>query len=144
MPDGSSAELKDAYNSLLVPLLLNSALAALKVQPQTSANVRPSVDCATRALSMPALNSADKGKYHLCIFYDAGLDRACPTSAKALYRRALARVVLKEDDAAESDLVAASQLVPEDQAINNELAKVRQMRKEKKEKEKKAFKKMFA
>jgi peptidyl-prolyl isomerase D len=143
MPDGSPPELKDAYNSLLVPLLLNSALAALKVQPQTSFNVRISVDCATRALGMTAINNADKGKYHLRIFYDTGLDRACTTSAKALYRRALARVVLKEDDTAVSDLIAASQLVPEDQAINNELAKVRQMKKEKKEKEKKAFKKMF-
>jgi peptidyl-prolyl isomerase D len=52
--------------------------------------------------------------------------------------------VLKEEDAAESDLIAASQLVPEDQAIAGELVRVRQLKKEKKEKEKKAFKKMFA
>jgi len=64
--------------------------------------------------------------------------------AKALYRRALSHVILKEEDAAESDLIAANELVPEDQAITNELAKVKQRRKEKKEKEKKAFKKMFA
>ena len=65
-------------------------------------------------------------------------------SAKALYRRALAHAILKEDDEAEADLVAASQLVPDDQAITGELSKVRQRKKEKREKEKKAFKKMFA
>lgn len=64
--------------------------------------------------------------------------------AKALYRRGLARVILKEEDAAEADLIAASELVPEDQAIAGELVKLRQRKKEKKEKEKKAFKKMFA
>jgi len=64
--------------------------------------------------------------------------------AKALYRRALAHVILKDDDAAEADLVIASQLVPEDQAIASERAKVTKRKKEKKEKEKKAFKKMFA
>jgi peptidyl-prolyl isomerase D len=64
--------------------------------------------------------------------------------AKSLYRRALAHVVLKEGGAAESDLIAASQLVPEDLAIASELVKVRQRKKEEKEKEKKAFKKMFA
>jgi peptidyl-prolyl isomerase D len=51
---------------------------------------------------------------------------------------------LKEDGDAERDLVEASQLVPDDQAIAGELVKVRQRRKEKRDKEKKAFKKMFA
>jgi peptidyl-prolyl isomerase D len=144
MPDGSPPELKDSFNALLVPLLLNSALAALKVHPQTPADARVGIDCATRALDRMALNNADKGKCHLRKFYDMGLDGECTTSAKALYRRALAHVVLKEEDAAESDLVAASQLISEDQAVANELTKVRQIKKEKKEKEKKAFKKMFA
>lgn len=67
-----------------------------------------------------------------------------PSLAKALYRRALAHIILKDDPAAEVDLVNASQLVPEDQAIASELAKVKQRKKEKREKEKKAFKKMFA
>jgi len=124
MPDGSPPELKNSFDSLLAPLLLNSALAALKVHPQTPFNARIGVGSATRALDRMALSNADK--------------------AKALYRRALAHVVLKDENAAESDLIAASQLVPEDQAITGELAKVRQRRKEKKDKEKKAFKKMFA
>ena len=61
-----------------------------------------------------------------------------------MYRRALARVIRKDEDEAEKDLVEASKLVPEDGAIAGELAKVRQRKKEKRDKEKKAFKKMFA
>jgi peptidyl-prolyl isomerase D len=41
-------------------------------------------------------------------------------------------------------LVEASHLVPDDKAIAGELAKVKQHRKELKEKEKKAFKKLFS
>ena len=69
---------------------------------------------------------------------------SCFSLAKALYRRALAQIVLKEDEQAEKDLVEASKLVPDDSAISNELAKLRQRQKEFKDKQKKAFKKMFA
>lgn len=64
-------------------------------------------------------------------------------TAKALYRRALAHIYLKDDEKAEKDLVEASQLVPEDAAVAGELSKIKQQRKEKREKEKKQFKKMF-
>jgi peptidyl-prolyl isomerase D len=144
MPDGSPPELRDSFDSLLAPLLLNSALAALKVIPQTSHNARIAVDCASRALEKMTLSDADKGAYHLCMCHDKHADDTLDILAKALYRRALAYAVLKDEDAAESDLITASQLMPEDQAITGELGKLRQRRKEKKEKEKKAFKKMFA
>lgn len=65
-------------------------------------------------------------------------------TGKALYRRALAHIILKDDDEAEKDLIEASALVPADQAISGELSKLRLRRKEKRDKEKKAFKKMFA
>jgi len=143
MPEGSPAELKNSFDSLLTPLLLNSALAALKIHPQTSFNARIGVESTTRALDRMTLSNADKGERHLHILCGTCPD-ASTVLAKALYRRGLAHVVLKEEDAAESDLIAASQLVPEDQAITNELAKARQRKKEKKDKEKKAFKKMFA
>ena len=64
--------------------------------------------------------------------------------AKALYRRALAHVYMKNEEEAEKDLVEASNLVPEDTAIATELTKIRQQRKEKRDKEKKAYKKMFS
>jgi len=123
-PDGSPPELKESYDALLAPLLLNSALAAIRIQPIVAENARVGVKNATRALTRLQLNNADK--------------------AKALYRRALARVILKEEDEAERDLIEAGALVPDDQAISGELAKVRLRRKEKKAQEKKAFSKMFA
>ena len=64
--------------------------------------------------------------------------------AKALYRRALAHAYLKTEEHAEKDLVDASRLVPDDAAIAAELTKIRQQRKEKREKEKKAYKKLFS
>ena len=63
--------------------------------------------------------------------------------AKALYRRALAHAYMKNEEHAEKDFVEASHLVPEDAAIAAELTKIRQQRKEKREKEKKAYKKLF-
>lgn len=56
----------------------------------------------------------------------------------------MAHVILKDEEEVEKDLVEASKLVPDDQAIAGELGKVRHRKKEKRDKEKKAFKKMFA
>ncbi|KAG6808493.1 hypothetical protein H0H92_003962 [Tricholoma furcatifolium] len=124
LPDDASQELKDAYAALLAPLLLNSALAAIRSQPPTSQNADIAIKNTTRALDRLELSTADK--------------------AKALYRRALAHAIQKGDDESEKDLVEASKLVPEDAAISVELAKVRQRKKEKRDKEKKAFKKLFS
>jgi len=121
LPDDSPPELKDSYDALLAPLLLNSALAALRTQP---ADAQTAVKNATRALERLELSDADK--------------------AKALYRRASAHVILKQEDEAEEDLVAASQLSPEDMAISSKLKEVKDEKKKKREKEKKAFKKMFS
>lgn len=67
MPDNSPPELQDSYNSLLAPVLLNSALAALKVQPQTSNNAQIAVDNSSRAMDRLTLNKADMGKYYLSV-----------------------------------------------------------------------------
>lgn len=64
--------------------------------------------------------------------------------AKAYYRRALARLQLKDEDKAEEDLQAAAKLAPDDQAIAAELAKIKEAQRVQKEKQKKAFKKMFS
>lgn len=124
MPDGSGPELKTSFDALLAPLLLNSALAGLRAQPPSASNARIAIDSTTRALGRLELSNADK--------------------AKALYRRGLAHSTLREEDEAERDLMEASKLVSEDQAITNELSKIRQRKKEKKDKEKAAFKKLFA
>jgi len=62
MPEGSSPELKDSFNALLAPLLLNSALAAIRAQPPSSENAGIAVKNATRALTKLQLNTSDKGK----------------------------------------------------------------------------------
>jgi peptidyl-prolyl isomerase D len=56
----------------------------------------------------------------------------------------MAHVQLKDEEKAEQDLREASHLVPDDAAIQGELSKIAQQRKEKRDKEKKQFKKMFA
>ncbi|OAX42248.1 hypothetical protein K503DRAFT_847938 [Rhizopogon vinicolor AM-OR11-026] len=121
LPENSPPELKDSYDALLAPLLLNSALAALRTQPS---DAQTAVKNTTRALERLELSNADK--------------------AKALYRRGSAHVILKQEDEAEADLVAASQLAPEDTAISSKLKEVRDEKKKKREREKKAFKKLFS
>lgn len=143
LPDDSSQELKDAYASLRTPPLLNSALAALKIHPQISANANIAVKSATRALEHKSISATDKGEAVPQRFLKLCLIKVT-TPGKALYRRALAYVALKREDEAEADLTTALQVVPGDKAISDELAKVKQRKKEKRDKEKKAFKKMFA
>jgi peptidyl-prolyl isomerase D len=65
------------------------------------------------------------------------------TPAKGLYRRALARIALKEEAEAEKDLTEATKLV-NDPTILLELERVRATRKASKEREKAKFKKLFS
>ncbi|KAI0634595.1 peptidyl-prolyl cis-trans isomerase Cpr7 [Trametes polyzona] len=124
LPDAEDKppELKDSFQALLAPLLLNSALAAIRAGG--SANARLALRVTDRAIASLELNDADK--------------------AKALYREALAHVALKEDEEAEEALVKAHALVKDDKAIIGELEKVRGRLRGKREKEKAQFKKLFA
>jgi len=61
LPENSPPELKDSFDALLAPLLLNSTLAAIKAQPQSTANAVVAISSATRALNKLELNNADKG-----------------------------------------------------------------------------------
>ncbi|KAF8624750.1 hypothetical protein AX17_007081 [Amanita inopinata Kibby_2008] len=124
LPENSPPELNDSYQALLAPLLLNSALAAIRVEPHNTANAMTAIANTTRALNKLELNTADK--------------------AKAFYRRAMAKTIMKAEDGAEEDLISANKLVPDDKTISGELAKIRQRKRDKREKEKKAYKKMFA
>jgi peptidyl-prolyl isomerase D len=140
MPDGSPTELKESFDSLLSPLLLNASLAAVKLQSPLYAE--SAIKSTTRALNRLNLSPADKGE--ISGIFQLWQSLLSISSGKALYRRALARAIKKELDEAEADLVEANKAVPDDSAIIQELAKIRQIKKEKKEKEKKAFKKMFS
>ena len=137
LPEDAPPELQDSYDALLAPLLLNSALAAVR-----SGVPQVAISSATRALDRLELNDADKGKSFTPPHLRSSAHRL--SLAKALYRRALAYSTTNEDDAAEKDLVRAHELVPEDAAIVAELDKVKLRKKEKRDKEKKAYKKLFA
>jgi peptidyl-prolyl isomerase D len=100
------------------PLLTNAALAALKVSSGSLA-----VTLTTRALTLEPLSPAERGK--------------------ALYRRALGRIATKDDEGAEADLKAALKEVPGDAGVLKAQKEVEVRRKERKEKEKKAYGKMF-
>lgn len=64
--------------------------------------------------------------------------------AKALYRRGLAHVARKDDDAALEDLGEAAKLVPGDAAITRELGAVKRRVEGKEKKQKDAIKKFFS
>ncbi|KAJ3563775.1 hypothetical protein NP233_g8728 [Leucocoprinus birnbaumii] len=124
VPEESPEEVKQAYNALLTPLLLNSSLAAIRSNPPSTSNAMIAIANTTRALNNLELNTADK--------------------AKALYRRAMAHGIMKSEDDQQKDLIEASKLVPEDKLISGELAKITQRKAEMREKEKKAYKKFFS
>ena len=58
----SSSELKESYDTLLAPLLLNSALAAIRTQPPVPSRAEIAIKSATRALDTLKLNDSDKGE----------------------------------------------------------------------------------
>ncbi|GAM43216.1 hypothetical protein TCE0_047r17841 [Talaromyces pinophilus] len=64
--------------------------------------------------------------------------------AKAYYRRAVAQVGLKEEDAAIKDLEAALKLAPGDAAISNEITRVKKIIAEADKKQKEAARKFFS
>jgi peptidyl-prolyl isomerase D len=103
-----------------IPLLTNAALCALRTTPPQSTLA---VILTTRALNVPDLSNAEKGK--------------------ALYRRALGYVGKKDDAEAEKDLKEAQKLVGADAGVEKALKDVETRRKERKEKERKAYGKMF-
>lgn len=120
-PTSFSAYPRSAERRSRLPLLTNAALAALKLSPPAASSA---VSLATRALNLGKLSPSEKGK--------------------ALYRRALGTIQLKDDEGAEKDLKEALENVPGDAGITRALKEVEVKRKERKDKERKAYAKMFA
>jgi peptidyl-prolyl isomerase D len=111
-----SEETKKTLTALRFTLNSNSALLSNKLKSYEDAN-----RYATYALDVPGISDADK--------------------AKALYRRAVAQVGLKDEDAALTDLEEAIKLVPGDPAITKELAAVKKTIYERAKREKAAYSK---
>lgn len=117
--DSEPAETKAALNALRFTLNSNSALLSNKLKAYED-----SLRFATSALDVAGIADADK--------------------AKALFRRAVAELGFKNEDAALSDLEAANKLVPNDAAIVKELTQVKKAVAERARKEKAAYSKAFA
>ncbi|RXK37434.1 peptidyl-prolyl cis-trans isomerase D [Tremella mesenterica] len=115
------AELEDRFRVARIPLLTNAALAAIKCSPPAGSLA---ISLASRALSLTGLTDAERGK--------------------ALYRRALGKSLVKDDEGAEIDLKTALQAVPGDAGIVKMLKEVEARLKARKEKERKVYAKMFA
>ena len=121
LPEDTPKELTDGFHSVRVPVLLNTALTAMKSSP---AALQVTIQSASRVLNIPEITPAER--------------------AKALYRRGLAYAAFKQDEEAEADLVEADKsLGGRDAVLKAELEKVQTRRKEKREKEKKAFRGLF-
>lgn len=106
-------------SSLKIALHSNSALLQLKLKDFNDAE-----KSASYAIAVPEIKAAEKGK--------------------ALYRRALARKGLKNEEDAVADLEEALKSVPEDAAVKNELAAVKKAASDRAKKEKAAYSKFFS
>ncbi|KAK4057846.1 peptidyl-prolyl cis-trans isomerase cpr6 [Microbotryomycetes sp. JL221] len=106
-----NVDLEDKFSALKLSLLLNSALASLKSSsPTSTADARTAIKQATKALDLDGNAETDSMKRKL----------SDSDKAKCLYRRALGRVAVKEEEDAIKDLEQALTLVPGDAAIKNE------------------------
>ena len=120
LPDDAPEAQVEAFRAARVPLLTNAALAALKCTPPAP---QLAVKLATRALSLPKLTPSEQGK--------------------ALYRRALGNVALKNEEEAEKDLKKAAEVVPGDAGITKALKDVEVRQKARRDRERQAYSKMF-
>lgn len=105
--------------SLKISLHCNSALLQIKLKQWEDADKSSS-----NALAVKSIKDADK--------------------AKALYRRALAKIGLRDEDGAVKDLEDAQKLAPKDAAITNELNATKAKQAERAKKEKAAYSKFFS
>ncbi|POY73997.1 putative Peptidylprolyl isomerase [Rhodotorula taiwanensis] len=124
-------ELEARHTDLRLSLLLNSCLASLKVGGSSQAELV--VKHATRALNLDGNSETEEMTKQL-----TEADKA-----KALYRRAMAHVTLKDEQEAIKDLEEALKLQPEDAAVKKELAAAKQRVEERKKKARAAYAKMF-
>lgn len=116
--DEDPPELAQQLKTIRFSLHSNSALLQNKVKAFEDA-----LDSATRAIEIEGIAAVDK--------------------AKAYYRRALAKVSLKDDDQAIVDLEEALKLSPGEPSIIKELGVVKKRVADKVKKEKAAYKKFF-
>ncbi|PWW72419.1 peptidyl-prolyl cis-trans isomerase [Tuber magnatum] len=119
LAEGDSPEVFQSIKALKFTLYSNIALLHNKQKGYREAD-----DAATKALAIEEV--------------------AGPERAKALYRRAIAKVALKDEDGALDDLKEAHKLAPDNAAVTKELDAAKKKLAARKEKEKAAYKKFFS
>jgi peptidyl-prolyl isomerase D len=117
--DAEPAETKASLDALRFTLNSNSALLFNKLKDYNEGK-----RCASAALDVVGITDAEK--------------------AKALFRRAVAEIGLKDEEAAQADLEEANKLVPNDPAVVKELSAVKKAAAERAKKEKAAYSKFFS
>jgi len=128
-PHDAPTDSWSSFQAILLSCLLNASLCANRFPSPTapsSVQAQLSIKYTTRALALNGLTISDTDK------------------GKALFRRAVARITLKDDGEAYADLVEANKVVPNDENIKKEIAKLKEKQKDKREKEKKAYKNLFS
>lgn len=118
LAEGDPPELFNNIQALRFVLLSNSALLQNKQKLYREAE-----EAATKALAITEITGTDK--------------------AKALFRRAIAKTALKDDNGALIDLKEANKFAPGDAAVMKELNAAKEKVQAKKDKESAAHKKFF-
>lgn len=118
-PDDLSEENEKRLNSLKLSLYLNAALAALK-----SNDGKKVVAASSNALETESIDEKSR--------------------SKALYRKGMGYLLLKDEDSAKLTLEEALKSAPEDPAILEGLRKVKETQRVRREKQKKAMSKFFS
>jgi peptidyl-prolyl isomerase D len=116
--EGDPEDLGANLNALKISVFSNSALLQNKLKAYSDAD-----SSASKALDIEGISDKDK--------------------AKALFRRAQAKIGKKSEDEALADLEAAKKLQPSDPAIGKELDGIKGRVKARKEKEKKVYANAF-
>ena len=117
--EGNAEDIKKSLNSLRFTLNSNSALLSNKLKDYDEG-----LRTATEALNVPDITDAEK--------------------AKALFRRAIAYIGLKDDELALKDLEQANTLVPNDGAVVKELADLKKKASDRIKKDRAIYSKAFA
>ncbi|KAI9324669.1 cyclophilin-like domain-containing protein [Zopfochytrium polystomum] len=127
-----TVEQRKQYYSTKVSCLLNAAMCHVKLGANT-----PAIASATSVLTLASeLGSSTTATTH-------GIAVSSQDQCKALFRRGQAHLTRKELEEAVEDLTRAAGLAPEDKLVARELAVAQKAVRERAEKEKKAFAKMF-
>lgn len=117
--EGDNPETIKALKAIRIQFYLNSALVQLKANHPSDA-----IKSTSNALEIEGISDTDK--------------------AKAYYRRGQAYGKIKEDELAIEDLTKALELNPNDSGVINELNAAKNRQKLRREKERKAYSKMFS